>query len=95
LGVTPRGVTEDTPPPRARVKAERNIWRRQPIDRVVGHSLGGSVVLQLQRDHDTSRTFGAPVCHLGPGNRVTDLAQGSSLPLPPKILSVSRAGRQT
>jgi len=34
-----------------------------PIDRVVGHSLGGAVALQQQKDKniDFSRTFGAPV----------------------------------
>ena len=42
-----------------------------PVDRVVGHSLGGSVALQLQGDRniDYSRTFGAPVVDLNPGNR--------------------------
>jgi hypothetical protein len=40
----------------------------KPVDRVVGHSLGGSVALQLQRDKDIplSRTFGAPVLDLNP-----------------------------
>ena len=35
----------------------------KPVERVVGHSLGGSVALQLQRDKNIpkSRTFGAPV----------------------------------
>lgn len=38
------------------------------VDRVVGHSLGGSVALQLQKDKDIpfSRTFGAPVMELNP-----------------------------
>ena len=37
-----------------------------PVDRVVGHSLGGSVALQLQKDKaiPKSRTFGAPVFDL-------------------------------
>ena len=37
-----------------------------PVDRVVGHSLGGSVALQMQRDHGIrkSRTYGAPVLDL-------------------------------
>ena len=45
----------------------------KPIDRIVGHSLGGSVALQLQQDHDIplSRTFGAPVFHLDPEDRGT------------------------
>ena len=35
----------------------------QPVKRVVGHSLGGSVALEMQKTHNipTSRTFGAPV----------------------------------
>ena len=43
-----------------------------PVDRVVGHSLGGSVALQLQKDKHIpkSRTFGAPVVDLaGSGER--------------------------
>lgn len=44
-----------------------------PIDRVVGHSLGGSVALQQQKDKniDFSRTFGAPVVDLNPLKRGT------------------------
>jgi hypothetical protein len=44
-----------------------------PIDRVVGHSLGGSVALQQQKDKniDFSRTFGAPVVDLNPYHRGT------------------------
>jgi hypothetical protein len=43
----------------------------KPVDRVVGHSLGGSVALQMQQDHDIpkSRTFGAPVMDLKPFDR--------------------------
>ena len=38
-----------------------------PVDRVVGHSLGGSVAVQMQKDLGIprSRTFGAPVFDLG------------------------------
>ena len=38
----------------------------KPVDRIVGHSLGGSVALQMQQDHQIpkSRTFGAPVFDL-------------------------------
>ena len=45
----------------------------QPIDRVVGHSLGGSVALELQKNKaiDYSRTFGAPVMDLNPLHRGT------------------------
>jgi hypothetical protein len=45
----------------------------KPVHRVVGHSLGGSVALQLQSDRGIpqSRTFGAPVLDLNPfGGRV-------------------------
>jgi hypothetical protein len=40
----------------------------KPVDRVVGHSLGGSVALQMQKDRfiPKSRTFGAPVVDLNP-----------------------------
>ena len=43
----------------------------KPVDRIVGHSLGGSVALQLQRDKGIpkSRTFGAPVVDLKPFSR--------------------------
>ena len=43
----------------------------QPVDRVVGHSLGGSVALQMQKDHfiPKSRTFGAPVVDFNPFGR--------------------------
>ena len=38
------------------------------VDRVVGHSLGGSVALEMQNEHGIprSRTFGAPVLDLNP-----------------------------
>ena len=49
------------------------IQHGQPIDRVVGHSLGGSVALELQQQKaiDYSRTFGAPVLDLDPFHRGT------------------------
>jgi hypothetical protein len=52
------------------------IRQGKPVDRISGHSLGGSVALQLQRDHDIpiSRTFGAPVLDLDNSRRGTDLA---------------------
>jgi hypothetical protein len=42
------------------------LMQGKPVDRVVGHSLGGSVALQLQEDKaiPLSRTFGAPVFDL-------------------------------
>ena len=38
----------------------------QPVKRIVGHSLGGSVALEMQKNHNipSSRTFGAPVLDL-------------------------------
>jgi len=49
------------------------LQRGFPIDRVVGHSLGGSIALQQQMDKniDYSRTFGAPVFDLNPLKRGT------------------------
>ena len=47
------------------------IKQGKPVDRISGHSLGGSVALQLQKDHGIpfSRTFGAPVMQLSPFER--------------------------
>ena len=47
------------------------VQRGEPIDRVVGHSLGGSVALELQKNKaiDFSRTFGAPVLDPNPFHR--------------------------
>ena len=43
----------------------------KPVNRVVGHSLGGSVALELAKNKDIefTRTFGAPVMDLNPGHR--------------------------
>ena len=43
----------------------------KPVDRVVGHSLGGSVALEMQKELGVglSRTFGAPVLDLNAGHR--------------------------
>ena len=40
----------------------------QPVKRIVGHSLGGSVALEMQKTHNipSSRTFGAPVLDFNP-----------------------------
>ncbi len=59
---------------------QKLIGEGKPVDRIVGHSLGGSVALQLQQDHDIpiSRTFGAPVMHLDNSLRGTDLASHSA-----------------
>ena len=53
---------------------ERLISEGKPVDRVVGHSLGGSVALQLQKDKDIpfSRTFGAPVMQLSPFEKTAE-----------------------
>ena len=43
-----------------------------PITKIVGHSLGGSVALQLQKDMPgqfTTVTYGAPVASATPGLR--------------------------
>ena len=47
------------------------IQHGEPIDRTVGHSLGGSVSLELQKEKGIplSRTFGAPVLDLNPSSR--------------------------
>ncbi len=44
-------------------QADKALKANPNIKKVVGHSLGGAVALQLQRDHPnlTSRTYGAPV----------------------------------
>ena len=49
------------------------VEKGEPIDRVVGHSLGGSVALELQKQKgiDFSRTFGAPTLDLNPLHRGT------------------------
>lgn len=55
-------------------RAYQDLLRRgKPVDRVVGHSLGGSIALQEQEDHNIewSRTFGAPVFDLNPQKRGT------------------------
>ena len=44
--------------------------RGQPIDRLVGHSLGASVALELAKEKGIgSRTFGAPILDLNPFHR--------------------------
>jgi len=45
------------------------------VDRVVGHSMGGSVALQLQNDypHLVTTTYGAPVLSATAGDRHRDL----------------------
>ena len=57
----------------------------RPVDRIVGHSLGGSVALQMQKDKfiPQSRTFGAPVMDLKPFHRYYDKAERYRHPLDP------------
>jgi hypothetical protein len=52
----------------AKKRYDQLISEGKPVDRISGHSLGGSVALQLQKDKDIpfSRTFGAPVLDLNP-----------------------------
>ena len=44
---------------------EKALQENPQVNRVIGHSLGGSVALQLEKDYSnqikTSRTYGAPV----------------------------------
>ena len=53
---------------------DRLISQGKPVDRISGHSLGGSVALQLQKDKDIpfSRTFGAPIVDLNPFQKNVD-----------------------
>ena len=64
---------------------DKLISEGKPVDRVVGHSLGGSVALQLQKDKDISlsRTFGAPVVDFDPGITHKVLAERYRHPLDP------------
>ena len=61
------------------------ITHGKPVDRIVGHSLGGSVALQMQRDKfiPKSRTFGAPVLDLMPFHRYYNDAERYRHPLDP------------
>lgn len=60
----------------------------KPVDRIVGHSLGGSVALQMQADHHIpkSRTFGAPVLDMQPFGRYYNKAERYRHPLDPVSL---------
>ena len=54
-------------------RAYEDLTQKQgkPVRRVVGHSLGGAVALEMQRQHPEliSRTFGAPTWNLGSSHR--------------------------
>jgi hypothetical protein len=63
--------------------------RGKPVDRVVGHSLGGSVALEMQKNlarqgHQVaSRTFGVPVMDLKPFHRYYGKAERHRHPTDP------------
>ena len=64
----------------------------QPVKRVVGHSLGGSVALEMQKNlrekgaNLDSRTFGAPVMDLKPFDRYNNNAERFRHPADPVSL---------
>ena len=64
----PFGLTKGT---QRYIDAERVLQSNPKMRRVVGHSLGGAVSLELQRDHLDlhTRTYGAPVISMTPGER--------------------------
>ena len=64
----PFGLTKGT---QRFIDAERVLQANPKIRRVVGHSLGGAVALEMQRDHPDikTRTYGAPVVSMSPGER--------------------------
>jgi hypothetical protein len=65
------------------------LHRGNKVDRVVGHSLGGSVALEMQKNLQKkhvkvdSRTFGAPVADLTPFGRFYGKAERFRHPLDP------------
>jgi len=64
LTLLPFGNTASTQRYKQAEKAYNDLQASgQPVKRVVGHSLGGSVALEMQKNHHipSSRTFGAPV----------------------------------
>ena len=63
------------------IDAERVLAANPKIRRVVGHSLGGAVSLELQRAHPElkSRTYGAPVMSMSAGERYRSLGDPVSI----------------
>ena len=64
----PFGLTKET---QRYIDAERVLKANPKIRRVVGHSLGGAVALEMQRAQPElkTRTYGAPVVSMTPGDR--------------------------
>lgn len=58
-----------------RYRAAAKVVHNNDVSQVVGHSLGGSVALALERDQPTlhATTYGAPTMLRGPGDRHRDL----------------------
>jgi hypothetical protein len=61
--------------------AERVLRANPRISRLVGHSLGGAVSLELQKAHPglKTRTYGAPVVSMTPGDRYKSLGDPVSM----------------
>jgi pimeloyl-ACP methyl ester carboxylesterase len=85
----PLGLTRHT----MRYHEAREALRRNPsIKRLVGHSLGGSVVLEVQKRHPgcyETTTYGAPVVSWTPGDRhrslfdpISMFDRGASISMP-------------
>ena len=64
----PFGLTKGT---QRYIDAERVLQANPKIRRIVGHSLGGAVALEMQRDHPELKTmtYDAPMVSMTPGDR--------------------------
>ena len=69
----PQGKTKDATRYKQAERAYDELTQKYnlPVDRIVGHSLGGSVALELAKEKGIpfSRTFGAPVFDPNPSHR--------------------------
>jgi hypothetical protein len=74
----PFGLTRGT---QRYIDAERVLQANPKISRLVGHSLGGAVSLELQKAHPwlKSRTYGAPVVSMTPGDRYKSVGDPVSM----------------